>query len=391
MLNHLLSYVAVLLLLVSCGSSNWDPDSNTTTMLISEESCTPSTLNENCLIVEGNDGLTPFEAFIQNASKEINMTMYEFEQNTTLFENGFVSLLEEAAVKGVQVNILYSNGTNSYLNYESNWCAERQNVSCRMTSEQFYVTHQKSLLIDGNITIIMSLNGVQTQYTNYFGTTRDFAFVSNKSEDVQTMSNQFNTDWLNAENNTSNFPQVVSGSKIFFSPSAENNFSYNSQNTLYNTISSATKSVYIYAEEFTNTDAYAPQNDIVVLLNTLVNKGVEVKIINAFCEAGVYATKLDDAIEVLTVPNNYPLYNHTKSAIVDGKTATVMSVNYTYASINKNREAGIVVEDEALVSTIAQTFENDFTAISNFIDANASLAPYKGCYNPSSMKVELYK
>ena len=64
-------------------------------------------------------------------------------------------------------------------------------------------------------------------------------------------------------------------------------------------------------------------------------------------------------------PKFYP-HTHVKSIVVDGKAAYVGSVNLSWNSIDKNREVGVVVTEQANIDSIMATFEHDWTAGTDF-------------------------
>ncbi len=54
------------------------------------------------------------------------------------------------------------------------------------------------------------------------------------------------------------------------------------------------------------------------------------------------------------------LYMHAKIIIVDGQKAFVGSENISTASLEQNRELGILVSDQNVLNTLQQTFQQDW-------------------------------
>ena len=54
------------------------------------------------------------------------------------------------------------------------------------------------------------------------------------------------------------------------------------------------------------------------------------------------------------------LYIHAKAIISDGNYAFVGSENFSFNSLNKNRELGIFIKDLSVISAIENTFNFDF-------------------------------
>ena len=59
------------------------------------------------------------------------------------------------------------------------------------------------------------------------------------------------------------------------------------------------------------------------------------------------------------------LYMHAKIIVVDGKAAFVGSENISTASLNDNRELGIIVADANVLNTLQQTFQQDWSVSQN--------------------------
>lgn len=53
-------------------------------------------------------------------------------------------------------------------------------------------------------------------------------------------------------------------------------------------------------------------------------------------------------------------YMHAKIIVVDGQKAFVGSENISTASLEHNRELGIIVGDQNVLSTLQQTFQQDW-------------------------------
>ena len=332
------------------------------TTTTSVKATTPSS-NTN-VFIEPQAGETPIVNLINAAKQSIAITIYELD------DQNIQNALNAAANRGVKVQIIYSNRTEAYETMAKTFCNSNLQISCQRASGiddkstynvpyGFYVTHEKSLLIDNSIAVIMTLNMVKNATYNYFGATRDFGVITNDPADVASLANQFTSDWANATNNGSNFPVVDSNTRLFFSPSRVANPA-DSYNALAQLINQASKSIDIYAENFSDTNRNESQN-IVKLLNAKAKSGVIVRIIAANSKVA----DLDPAVQIIQPLAAYPLYFHAKSIMIDGVVATVMSVNYSNYSINQNREAGIILSDKASVSLMEDTFNQDWQALHN--------------------------
>lgn len=64
--------------------------------------------------------------------------------------------------------------------------------------------------------------------------------------------------------------------------------------------------------------------------------------------------------------NTHPGLMHLKMTIIDGKTATTGSYNYTKAASEENDEMFVVITDSAFVKTCQTEFERMWTDSQNF-------------------------
>ncbi|CAN5895835.1 hypothetical protein BH11MYX3_BH11MYX3_47630 [soil metagenome] len=53
---------------------------------------------------------------------------------------------------------------------------------------------------------------------------------------------------------------------------------------------------------------------------------------------------------------------HTKVLVADGKVAYVGSENFSYTSLENNREVGVILVEGSLIAPLLTTFEADWTA-----------------------------
>ena len=318
-----------------------------------------STYCSQNFFMEPNDGRTPILNLINNAQKEIDITIYQ------LWDNDIEQALINAANnKNIIVKIIYSNietpSDQVYLDHIQEFCNANTKINCIMSTNKFYLTHQKSILVDQNIAIIMTLNMVDNGTYNYFAGDRDFGIITTDLIDVNAMISQFETDWSNALNQTFYFPEVAAESNVFFSPSTK--LQPNSTgNIIFNTLNLAVNSIDIYSENFANVTS-AGEN-LVTILNNLAQSGVIIRIITEINSV----TNLDPKISIINVPSNFPIYFHAKSIIIDnGKIATIQSVNFSNSSFNDNREAGIIVQNN-ISSKLESQFNIDWNSLQSFV------------------------
>jgi len=66
-------------------------------------------------------------------------------------------------------------------------------------------------------------------------------------------------------------------------------------------------------------------------------------------------------VRVRRLPRSY-LYIHAKAIVVDGRRAFVGSQNLSAASLDDNRELGIIVADGGVIGTLEDTFREDWAS-----------------------------
>jgi len=116
------------------------------------------------------------------------------------------------------------------------------------------------------------------------------------------------------------------------------------------------------------------KNQISPFVERLVNKslqGVDIKIIlnyNPFYEATNDKCNLtqqffeENNVEVKFVYTNWSYFTnvHNKGMIVDNKSVLIASINWNENSVTRNREAGIIIENEEVAGYYAQVFFYDW-------------------------------
>jgi phosphatidylserine/phosphatidylglycerophosphate/cardiolipin synthase-like enzyme len=223
-------------------------------------------------------------------------------------------------------------------------------VQTEATSPSFSLTHEKGMIIDAKMAYIMTSNftlsalGVSKSTKN-----REYGVIDSNQQEVQGVIDIFNADW-NRTNVQLSDPNLV------VSP-------INSRKDFESLIGSAHKTLLIEAEEMQD-------NDIEQALVSAEKRGAQVQVIlpssssssnssgsNSGNSAGI-STIEQGNVQVKEDPH---LYMHAKIIIVDGQKAFVGSENISGASLDSNRELGIIVADQNALNTLQQTFQQDWS------------------------------
>ncbi|GLQ94504.1 phospholipase D-like domain-containing protein [Dyella acidisoli] len=294
------------------------------------------------LVIEPDQGLNSIYNLISSAQSTIDMTMYELQDTTAQ------NLLCTAAGKGIKVRVILdinlekSNNTSAY--NQLNSCG----VSVKWAWTTYSATHQKSIVIDygkSNAQVaIMSLNLT----SRYYSTSRDYAVIENDATDIGAIEATFNKDFAHTSVTPSN------GDDLVWSPT-------NSRSSLLNIINNATTSLLVENEEMSD-------SGIVSALKNAASNGVNVTIV--MTDNSSYYNNLDAlksaGANIATYPNdNTSLYIHAKAIVADYGTsnavAFVGSENFSYYSLNKNRELGLTTTDSNVMGQLSSTINNDYS------------------------------
>lgn len=295
------------------------------------------------LYVEPDAGFNWLYALVNNAQHTIDLTMYELVDTT--FSGDLVS----ACTRGVRVRVILDQS----LEKSSNTAAYNQlnsagpNCSAAWSNPQFQATHEKAMVIDGVQAVIMSFNLTSRYYT----TTRDMAVVENDPADIVAIETTFNTDY----GSTTDFTyQPKAGDALIWSPTS-------AQLGLVNLIDSAKKTLLIENEEMGAPSILEP-------LEQACKRGVAVEIAMTDTNPAYHAnyTALQQAGCGVHIGANdaTTLYIHNKAVAADlgtpGQAAYLGSINFSTASLTKNRELGLFVHDADILAQIGSTISSDY-------------------------------
>ncbi len=278
---------------------------------------------------------------IAGAKKSVWLEMY------LLTDRNVIRALEEAAHRGVDVRVMleahpYGSGSSSAA--ETLDRLKAAGIQVETTNPSFALTHEKGMLVDAHTVFIMTANftlsalGGTSKIRN-----REYGIVDNNPQDVQAVLGIFNGDWNRTAAHFDDPNLVVSP--------------INSRNAFLSLINRAHSVLVIEAEEM---------NDMSIeqALGNAVQRGVRVQVILPALGASSGDSN-SQGIQTLRQENvqmreDAHLYMHAKMIVVDGQRAFVGSENISAASLDQNRELGIIISDTTVLSTLQQTFQRDW-------------------------------
>jgi cardiolipin synthase A/B len=286
------------------------------------------------LITEPTQGIQPIYSIMSSATHSLDMTVYE------LSDPQAESILEADAKRGVVVRVIldkdYSGGSVNAAAY-TQLMANGVQVHWAPAGTIF---HQKTITVDDATSLIMTLNLT----SRYYATTRDFAVTTTDQADVDAIEQVFNTDWHNGNSPPATGPPATN---LVWSPGAER--------SILGVINSAHRTLQVENEEM----------DDSAIVNALVAaavRGVDVEVTMAYSSRwkDELSQLAGGGVHVRVYDSQAPLYIHAKVAIADGTTAFVGSQNFSEASLDYNRELGMITSDPSLVDEMAHTLTDDF-------------------------------
>lgn len=344
----LLSFLLLCLFLTAC-------DAQTTTISFGTPATNTNTSSGDTgsgaqgvkVFVEPDSGDSVITDAIHQANKSVWLEMY------LLTDKKIISALEDDAHNGIDVRVMleahpYGGGTVSPRETLDKLSAA--GVKTETTSPEFSLTHEKGMIIDGTTAYIMTSNFTLAALgESRYQDNREYGIIDINPPDVQEVTNIFNADWQRT-NATLNDPNLV------VSPT-------NSRSDFLSLINGAKKSLSIEAEEMQD-------SQVEQALTAAVGRGVKVQVIlpspsSSSSSDSDGSDSNSDGIKTIKAGNvqvkeDPKLYMHAKIIIVDGQKAFVGSENISSASLDGNRELGIIVSDQAVLSTLQNTFSTDW-------------------------------
>lgn len=289
------------------------------------------------IIVEPGDDAAAVVAAIQGAKTSVHVTMY------LLSSTKAISALIAAKKAGRDVKVVLNQsfppgGPDNAAEYQQ---LKSAGVPVVWAPSTFTLTHEKCVIVDGTTAFIMTMNLTETSPSQ----NREYLAVDTDPADVAEAEAIFTADFAG----TAVDPAVLDG-KLVVAPT-------NAQAKILALLATATSTIDVEAEELSDTK-------VVDALLAKSKAGVKVRVV---LPSGTLTTAQENAattlkaagIPVVTLSKPYV---HAKAVVVDGVRAYVGSINFTFASVSKNRELGVITDAPAAVAKVASTIGVDFAA-----------------------------
>lgn len=334
------------LLLIGCSATNTSPTMTTASTPADNTNTggySPASGAQNVKVfVEPDAGDAVIVDAIRSATKSVLLEMY------LLTDTKIIRALEEAAHHNVTVRVMLEThpyGSGSVSPTETLDRLRAAGVQAQSTSPNFSLTHEKGMVIDESVAYIMTSNftlsalGVSKMTQN-----REYGIIDSNTQDVRTVIAIFNADWSHA------YIQHVDNPNLVVSP-------LNSRSVFLALINSAHRSLAVEAEEMQDSEV----EDALV---NAARRGIQVQVILPVPGNGSSDSNNEGISTIrqgrVQVKEDPRLYMHAKIFIVDGQKAFVGSENISTASLNRNRELGILVSDQSVLTILSRTFQQDW-------------------------------
>jgi cardiolipin synthase len=279
------------------------------------------------LIIQPGDSFFPIVDAIDGATANIKMTI--FRMNDPIVREA----MTYAVSRGVKVQALVAPESKGWTKRNKKLSDELSKVGIevrvpRARKEKIERYHYKIMTIDNHSSLILTFN--PTQKNLHYA--RDFGLLIRDQEIATELSRLFDADWAGEIFKPSDSPLVISPN--------------NSRQKMLELLSSAERSIRIL-------DAKVHDQEAIGVLLRKASTGCSIKIIS------------EDASYDGVVPNyhvrklaRYKL--HAKCIVVDGTRFFIGSQNIRPVSLDRRREVGLIVEDQAIAQKIERVFDEDW-------------------------------
>lgn len=294
------------------------------------------------LILEPNQGMNAIYALLASAHHTVELTMYELEDTYAQ------QLLATDAAHGVDVRVILDRADIESENTAAYSYLRSHGVHVRWATSLYALTHQKTLTVDGAVSVIMTLNWT----SRYYSDTRDVAVLDRTPSDIAAIESVFNADYDGARITPG------AGAGLVWSPNT-------SLPDLLALINGAKHHLLVENEEMGNAS-------ITDALIGAAHRGVVVDI--CMTDSSKWSTAFRELTSagghVRVYAASASLYIHAKVLVSDAGTSTplafVGSQNFSTESLRYNRELGTLLRGVTAVIQLAAMVGQDFNGAANW-------------------------
>ena len=282
-------------------------------------------------------GMKPVYQFVLSARKSVDLTMYE------LIDPSMVNDLVADQRRRVKVRVILDTNRERSRNEPAFEALKAGGVKVVWADTDYEATHQKTITVDGARSLILTANLTYEYYT----TTRDFGVWDTNPEDVAAIEAVFNADFVHRPIRPPN------GKDLVWSPG--------SQARMLAVVAGAKHTLSIENEEMGD-------STVTSAIVAAAARGVKVEV--TMTENSSYDSDWTAIVRAgghvhLYKDSSSDLYIHAKTTIADAGFGTrriyVGSINFSSASMDRNRELGIITTATTIVNDVNTVVTRDYS------------------------------
>lgn len=293
---------------------------------------------DHAILTMPQAGLHTILDILSSARQQIRIKMFKLTSQPIL------EALVQCQLRGVDVRVMLnpSRSDGSRANDEAFHFLQGGGVAVEWTHPDFYVTHEKSMVVDG-LAFICTFNFAD----KYFEKTRGYAVVTRNPQEVDEVLAAFDADWHRRPFT----PQL-----LVWSQGAQGN----SRQKLLDLLDSAEQEILIENPKLV---------DSVTLDHLLkaLHRGVEIRFLSSGLKGLSEWDVAENSASLCTLMNHGAQVReikkpkmHAKLVLVDGRKALVGSLNLDKSCFELRRELAVMVSHPLPLASLAQTFEEDW-------------------------------
>lgn len=324
--------VSILLVINGCGAGS-PSVATTSTATAPESTSSPAALP---LLIEPGAGMAPIYALLASARHRVDLVMYELEDTHA------EQLLAGDAARGVAVRVLLNSAYTGTANDDAFFFLQGHGVHVHWASPLYALTHEKTLIVDATVAVIMTLNWT----SRYYSDTRDVGVIDRIPSDVAAIETTFEADDTGARIT----PSI--GVDLVWSPTT-------STPDLLALINGARRGLFVENEEMGSPG-------IIDALIAAARRGVNVEICMTDSSrwSAAFEQLVSAGVHIRVYSPAAALYIHAKLLVRDpglgDQEAFAGSQNFSTESLRYNRELGILMTAGPLIRQLRTLIEDDF-------------------------------
>jgi cardiolipin synthase A/B len=286
-------------------------------------------------VIEPDARMQPIYTLVSSAQRWVDLIMYELEDTHA------EQLLAADADRGVDVRVILNAAYTGSANDPAFAYLQAHGVHVTWAGSRYALTHQKTLVVDGLVAVIMTLNWT----SRYYSDTRDVAIIDRAPADVAAITTTFDADYSGAQ------VEPPAGVDLVWSPTT-------SLPGLLGLINGAIHELDVENEEMANAEVTAA-------IAAAARRGVNVEL--CMTASSSWATAFGElvaaGVHVRLYAPDAALYIHAKVIVRDpgarDEEAFVGSQNFSTESLRYNRELGIVLDGTTLIDQLRTMIQRD--------------------------------